>query len=1317
MMKEYGHLIVDKEIFTHIESKVRGNKVVLGQLQDSTLENPKYDKSKIAFSPNNDGYADEAQFVGTFLRNYEGLTLSIVNEQGEVYKLVDNEPGIKNFYKGNPVDTNTITRQNGKVWAWDGKISENNYVKDGDYTMKIHVNADAKLGSQDIEIPIKVDTVYPRIGKSEFNKDKMEFTISSIIEEGSGVRSVKLVDRNNNLEKEIPFNLNDGVYSVQVPKVNLDNVYIEIEDHAYNKESLPIHKAERTGDEYVLYVNGVVGKSEGILDSKSFKWHLVDESLTTVDQYNLRPGKYTIVVDSYDEEAYVLDGQKRISVTIEEGQHSTVQNVKFNYKDRETIDIQVSNNYQANIEVVLLNKLTGEEYPFKALNNILRATVPHGNYKLLVKNIEEGYVAEVTGKKDFEVGRKLSIFQDTIITVSKAKTMPIDVQVKRNGYAGKLVVEFVSNVKSGKNVEVEFLPEENSKQVELIARTSYQVYVNNIDGYGYANEEDFIPSKIDDSIEIVLNQGQNNKLKKVNFEFLEYKISAAENLNKVNYKAGWEDLQKVLEESKEMINQKIATQEEVNNQIAKLQQAIDNLVSRIADKTQLEEKIREAEEFKGSLREGEFTPEAMDFLNVVIQAAKMRLMSNKAEEITPEAIEDQINKLDQAMNNIRQNSSNLKEELQNVIDEAKKYLDNRSDLKENEALIKLEKILPKAEKLLLIEAKTQEDKIKIKGTINSLKDAISGLEFITDKTVLINLIREFESIDLNEYEEQSSKEFADALNEAKKVSESPSATTKDVREAINRLGIAKSNLKKNVNLPDVDEEYQNVPVEACHIETGKPSSADGSLNHIAKVKKVSDNLYEYVIQFKEEGAVIQNLKFSDENNVKHDVNPEKIEGEYNKQYRFTLPKKDKVRIGFNMYVELVNKNMDVETDLLFDWSNFKEPVEPIKRIQPISEEVNKDEKIYNVNPRLMKFGENVESQANNMINHQAQVVLKDGMYKYAISFGKMNSILEKVRVKIGEEWIDLSFEDNKFIFSSKDKLEGQRTPIKFVYEAPGIGRHEKEADLIFENWVLSANKENDNPIKPNPNPAPTPIPTPQPIPVPENGRDNINRDKPIIYIQPGGVEYNSPYYGRPSITAGNLQANNNKIENNSKNEINKTKKDDNSNFNKIEDVSGHWAESVIKYVMEKGYFKGTTQSTFSPEQEITGAQFVTVLGRKSNISDSTDNNQYFKAHVDWAEKLGILEGLEDGFNPNADLSREEMAVILNNYLISTGVIENSKEKIKYTDKDEISYWTEDAIANLSANGILKGMENGKFSPKTSFTRAQIAQVLYNLDIK
>ncbi|MGO1581269.1 MAG: S-layer homology domain-containing protein [Peptoniphilaceae bacterium] len=174
------------------------------------------------------------------------------------------------------------------------------------------------------------------------------------------------------------------------------------------------------------------------------------------------------------------------------------------------------------------------------------------------------------------------------------------------------------------------------------------------------------------------------------------------------------------------------------------------------------------------------------------------------------------------------------------------------------------------------------------------------------------------------------------------------------------------------------------------------------------------------------------------------------------------------------------------------------------------------------------------------------------------------------------------------------------------------------------------------------------------------------------------------------------------------------------------DINGHWAKEAIEYVSKKGYFKGVGNNKFDPERAITRGEFVTVLGRmqkvdknkyKNNKFKDVENNKFYTEYINWASELGIVSGMgSNEFKPNDVLTREQMAVITLNYINKFKSYSKVKiESIKFKDEKNISSWAKNSVDEMARLGIISGMGDGNFSPKTEFTRAQVAQILFNME--
>lgn len=177
---------------------------------------------------------------------------------------------------------------------------------------------------------------------------------------------------------------------------------------------------------------------------------------------------------------------------------------------------------------------------------------------------------------------------------------------------------------------------------------------------------------------------------------------------------------------------------------------------------------------------------------------------------------------------------------------------------------------------------------------------------------------------------------------------------------------------------------------------------------------------------------------------------------------------------------------------------------------------------------------------------------------------------------------------------------------------------------------------------------------------------------------------------------------------------------------KAKDLSPkHWATPAVKFVLNSGYFQGYPDGTYKPENSITRGQFLTVIARIMKVDESkfsgpcmyedVEEGKYYTPYIKWAKKNKLFH--EEGgnkFMPNKPLSREEMAYIMDKYLILSGAELEDVEFKGFDDEADVSDWAKESLNNIAKKGVVRG-SNGKFDPKDTFSRAEVAQVLYNIN--
>ena len=101
--------------------------------------------------------------------------------------------------------------------------------------------------------------------------------------------------------------------------------------------------------------------------------------------------------------------------------------------------------------------------------------------------------------------------------------------------------------------------------------------------------------------------------------------------------------------------------------------------------------------------------------------------------------------------------------------------------------------------------------------------------------------------------------------------------------------------------------------------------------------------------------------------------------------------------------------------------------------------------------------------------------------------------------------------------------------------------------------------------------------------------------------------------------------------------------------------------------------------------------------------------------MNWAKNAGLVYGMDAvNFAPNKTISREEMATILYRYKRMKKINFEGEGK-QYKDGNKIPKWAKEAVQELSKSKILNGMDDGTFQGKKQLSRAEIAQIVYNIN--
>ena len=158
------------------------------------------------------------------------------------------------------------------------------------------------------------------------------------------------------------------------------------------------------------------------------------------------------------------------------------------------------------------------------------------------------------------------------------------------------------------------------------------------------------------------------------------------------------------------------------------------------------------------------------------------------------------------------------------------------------------------------------------------------------------------------------------------------------------------------------------------------------------------------------------------------------------------------------------------------------------------------------------------------------------------------------------------------------------------------------------------------------------------------------------------------------------------------------------------DAASRWARAYIEEAIYLGLVPAALQSSHT--QVATRAEFAalavvlyeTVTGNeitgRITFADTADTN------VEKAAYLGIVEGVGNNmFVPNTHITREQAAVLISRLADAVGQ-PLPLQDVAFADNSRISYWAIEGVGQMQASGIMGGIGNNIFAPRSPYTREQ-----------
>lgn len=437
---------------------------------------------------------------------------------------------------------------------------------------------------------------------------------------------------------------------------------------------------------------------------------------------------------------------------------------------------------------------------------------------------------------------------------------------------------------------------------------------------------------------------------------------------------------------------------------------------------------------------------------------------------------------------------------------------------------------------------------------------------------------------------------------------------------------------------------------------------------------------------------------------------------------FIMPDKDvklkvifkKVSLNFEKLIEAINiaKGKLAEKEILISQDGSDIPLGKkwvkkddyenlntvLKEAESIINKADSQEAIEKINDKLNEAISSLKFNEGKLIIKNVTVISLE-------SDGKSETETTKtITLKLSEE-INLKIEDINLLGAKVEKIEKTENIYKIFIKDIGVKNEEnltlslKKLGYKFSNdniqvkVYVEKKNESDKPEEDKPNLKPNVKPK-------EGSNENAQRGFDNYTDNRG---YNSAkVFSIPVIV---------------KKEVNSSKE-----INKI-DYEKHWAKEFIAKVLNKKIMEDK-DGNFEPDKKATRLILVKALAKLQGINPNDYKDKNFKdldissedtGYINWAYKNKIVMAYEDGeFKKDREITREEVAAILNRYVENLNIKRKDAKNIEFKDEKDISDWAKLEVKKAVKRGLFEGRNNGKFAPKDSITRAEIARVIVNL---
>ncbi len=159
-----------------------------------------------------------------------------------------------------------------------------------------------------------------------------------------------------------------------------------------------------------------------------------------------------------------------------------------------------------------------------------------------------------------------------------------------------------------------------------------------------------------------------------------------------------------------------------------------------------------------------------------------------------------------------------------------------------------------------------------------------------------------------------------------------------------------------------------------------------------------------------------------------------------------------------------------------------------------------------------------------------------------------------------------------------------------------------------------------------------------------------------------------------------------------------------------------WMEEYIQKAVDWGVMRGDIGGNLNADKTITRAEFVAMVNRAFGYRADTTHpftdvstRDWFNNDIGMGYNMGYFKGTSDTTaSPNSSLTREQAVVLIGRNLL---LDEKLGEALGFSDSRSFSEWSRGMVESAIGAGFAGGYSDGTFQPQRKITRGEVAAML------